>query len=70
MIGANLTIARVFNSAEDNTSISGAKLLGGVGGCDTPPKSDWQGNWLFLHGKMQIGQDEQKYETGFEKKYY
>ena len=20
-----------------------AKLLGGVGGCDTPPKSDWQG---------------------------
>ena len=52
-------------------TLPGTKLLGGVGGCDTPPKVRLAGQGLFLHGKMPTNCsrcDEQKYETGFEKK--
>ena len=30
---------------------SGTKLEGGVGGCDTPPKLDWQGKSSGLAGQ-------------------
>ena len=43
---------------------SGAKLLGGVGGCDTKVRLAGQG--LFLHGKMPANWlrcDEQKYQN-------
>jgi hypothetical protein len=32
----------------------GTKLKGGVGGCDTPPKLDWQGKSSGLAGQWKI----------------
>ena len=56
-------------------SKTGRNFWGGVGGCDTPPPpmSDWQGNWLFLQGKMPTNWsrcNEQKYFSGFENHIY